>query len=381
MIKRLAVIADPLESIRAKGIDEGLSRYFNPAGFFDEVYFLSPDERTRSSCKGFEVIPARDVALPGLLRRLGIDVVRAYGGRWPAEMAVFFRAPNVPAVVSIHDRRPELLYPAVRWADIVLCVSAQARAQVLRYHSSPDRVWLRPNGVDLAQMKALPAAQWALLDSKYPLEQIILHIGRKSPEKNIETLINALTFIPSGTGLVMIGPGDDSALRRLAEAKGVLSRCVFIETIPNIELPVFYNWADCFCLPSLDEAMSNVVLEAMACGCPMVLSAASAAGVGIENGKEALIVDDPRSPEALACLILRVLEDKTSAADRGANAAIKAAQYDGRITAKKEAEQYQLIFEMRDSGLFEQPLLHIAARKADQYWTRLTRRIAREFKQ
>ena len=379
MIKRLAVIADPLESIKAKGLGEGLSQYFNPAGFFDEVFLISPEEPLRFKCKGFDVIPARDIELSGLLRSLKIDVVRAYGGKWPSEMAVFFRAPNVPAVVYLHDRRPEFLYPAIRWADIVLCVSAQARGQALKYHSSPDRVWIRPNGVNLSRMTQLPSAEWAGLAKKYPFQKVILHVGRKSPEKNIELLIKALSGIPVGTGLVMIGPGDDLALRRLAENQGVLSRCVFIETVPNNELPFYYNWADCFCLPSLDEAMSNVVLEAMGCGCPLVLSHAAAAGVGIEHEREALIADDMASPDALARLLGRIIDDRVLADALVCNAQAKVRQYDVTITAKKEAEQYQLILEMRDAGLFEQPLWQKFSRKADQYSTRLSRRIAREF--
>jgi glycosyltransferase involved in cell wall biosynthesis len=312
-----------------------------------------------------------------LLRALKVDVVRAYGGKWPVPMAVFFRAKDVPVVVSIHDRRPEMLYPSVRWADVVLCVSEQSRQQVLKYHSLPDRVWLRPNGVDLDRMRPCPLDQWQPLGRKYPFNKVILHVGRKSPEKNIELLIRALKYLPSGTGLVMAGPGDDSRLRQLAEEAGVSSRCVFIEMVPNAELPAFYSWADCFCLPSFDEAMSNVVLEAMACGCPMVLSSAAAAGVGVEDGKEALLVGDMRSAEGLAQLIMRVINDPLLADNLKADARLKAEKFDQKITARMEADQYQLVLEMRDAGLFEQPLMNIAARTIDHCWTRLAKKCSR----
>ncbi len=377
--KCLVVIPDPIESIRVKGLDRGLGSYFNPAGFFDKVYLISPMEPGRKSLDGFEIIPAKDVQLPVLLRELKADVVRAYGGKWPMEMAVFFRAQGIPAVVSIHDRRPELLYPSIRWADIVLCVSEQSRQLVLRYHPDPSRVWLRPNGVDLDRMKKLLPDQYASLKHRYGFEKVVLHIGRKSPEKNIELLIRALRYLPSGVGLVMIGPGDDQSLRYLAEETGVLSRCVFIETVQNSDLPAYYSWADCFCLPSFDEAMSNVALEAMACGCPSVFSTASAAGVGVQDDREALVLDHGQDASGLAEAIMRVLSDEALAQRLVKEAGLAVKKFDVKITSRMEADQYQKILQMQADGLLARSPWDHAARKIDHCKIRLERKCVRMF--
>lgn len=375
--RRLAVITDALEDARRKGLADDLGAYFNPAAFFDEVFVISPMEKWREKRPGFEVIPARDVELPGLLKEFKIDVCRAYGGRWPLEMAVFYRAEKVPVVVSIHDRRPGMLSSAVRWADVVLCVSEQARQQVLRHHHHPERVWLRPNGVDLGRMKPMDDKFFPELDRHHPFEKVILHVGRKSTEKNIELLIRALLHLPDGIGLVMIGPGDDAPLRALARQLGVGHRCSFVETVPNEKLAEYYNWADCFCLPSFDEAMSNVVLEAMACGCPSILSHAAAAGVGAVHGKEAWLVDDLRSPQSLAAAANRIFQDNALAGTLRENGFLTAAVYDKRITSRTEASQYQMILEMRDKGLFQISPLERALRVSDQQARRLWRAAVR----
>jgi len=368
-MRKLAVI--PIESV-AERRKKGLTNYasnLNPGGVFHEVVVLSPFESEETDYEGIRVVPTKDILLPVRLKELNIDVVRAYGGGATADMACYHRVSGIPAVVSIHDQRPEMLHPSVAYADVVFCVAPHVRDLVLRSRRNPERVWLRPNGVDLERMKPLSKEQcrqeigWDL-SAKY-----ILHVGRRTPDKNLKTLIEALAALPADWNLVACGLGNVAPLLGVAKQAGVAQRCRFLDTVPNSVLPMFYSAADCFCLPSLEEAMSNVVLEAFACGCPVVLSAAAAVGVEVRDGKEAVIVPDPRNSTDLAQAIKRVVEDKAFAKVLIREAAGKARMFEREAMELREAEHYQRILEMKDAGAFTlNPLAMVGLYFANQRW-------------
>jgi glycosyltransferase involved in cell wall biosynthesis len=96
--------------------------------------------------------------------------------------------------------------------------------------------------------------------------------------------------------------GDLDLIREL----GMGDRVDFLHFVPNDDLPLIYNLADCFAYPSFYEAFGLVQLEAMACGCPVI--AASSGAIPEISGGAALLFD-PRSPEELGEAILRVVGD------------------------------------------------------------------------
>jgi len=351
-MRKLAVI--PIESVadsRSKGLTNYAS-YLNPGGAFNEVMVLSPFEREETNYEGIRVIPTKAALLPARLKELHIDVVRAYGGGPAADMACYHRVSGIPVVVSVHDQRPEMLHSSVAYADVVFCVAPHVRDLVLRSHRNPDRVWLRPNGVDLERMRPLPKEEcrrgigWDL-SAKY-----ILHVGQRTPDKNLKTLIEAIAELPADWNLVAAGMGDVQPLLDVARRMGIDQRCRFLDTVPNSILPTFYSAADCFCLPSLEEAMSNVVLEAFACGCPAVLSAVAALGVGASDGKEAVVISDPRNPSLLAGAIKRVVEDRALASGLIREALGKARTFEREAMEMREMEHYDRILAMKDAGEF-----------------------------
>jgi alpha-1,3-rhamnosyl/mannosyltransferase len=203
-------------------------------------------------------------ALPRLLRRLGASLVHT-------QYALPLRCP-CPAVVTIHDlsfeRNPALMGKkdaavfrrvvprAARGAVRVFTVSERSRHDLERvYGVTPDRIVVTPNGVDPAFSPG---------DIGVPGRDYLLSVGVIEPRKNQRAAVAAAQAV--GLPLVIAGPANDQALavelRRLgARVEG------YVELDRLVEL---YRGAACLIQASLHEGFGLPVLEAMACGTPVV---------------------------------------------------------------------------------------------------------------
>ena len=312
MSRRLAVIpGEPIADYLRVGHDpDRLRGYYNPGGFFDEVFLLSPLEEDRDDLLGMRVYKTRDRQLRGAIKRLGIDVVRAYGGYWPCAMACDYKRRGVPVVVSVHDTNPDLLFPAIRKADYVWCVSSVVRDQVLGLFPHPDRVWLLPNRVCLDTMRPYAGPLTDPLLRRYPFRYRIVHVGRKVSQKNLDTVIRALSLLGDDYGLIAIGRGEVESYRSLAEDLGVGQRCFFLEAVENRDLPAYYSLPGCFCVPSRWEGFGVVFIEAMACGAVVVTSDIAPMNEFIRHQDNGLLVRDYERPGALAEMIRSACEQE-----------------------------------------------------------------------
>ena len=218
MKRRLAVVPiDPLRAYAAKGIGPRLEVYYNPAARFDEVFVLSRLERERTRRFGMEVIPTSTEEFASRLRELQIDVVRAYGGYRPADLACLNRVEGVPVIVSVHDTNPDLLHNSILQADYVLPVSGAVRRLLLSRGVPPERLIPFRNRIDLSLFKPrTDGTQREAIRSRFPDRRIIHHIGRKSAQKNLDTLLKALAVLGQEYAGILIGQGDESRYRGLA---------------------------------------------------------------------------------------------------------------------------------------------------------------------
>jgi glycosyltransferase involved in cell wall biosynthesis len=149
---------------------------------------------------------------------------------------------------------------AVRAADLVVVTTREAGAYLVTAHGvAPARLRVVPNHVDVERF----APGGAERD-----EARVLFVGRLSPEKNLATLVDAVAAVP-GLRLDLIGAGPErETLARRAAAAG--ARVQFRGTVPNDVLPRELNRAAMFALPSRYEGQPKALLEAMACGLPVL---------------------------------------------------------------------------------------------------------------
>jgi len=172
---------------------------------------------------------------------------------------------------------------------------------------SRARITVLHNGV--REMGAVPAAVAAarrtlgLGDN----DLVVLTVGRLSREKGQAHLIRALPALRGRARLVIVGDGPDrSALEDLARALGVQRSVVFAGMTANVS--PFYAMANVFVLPSLSEGSPNALLEAMACGLPVVATRVGGVPEIATDGATALLVP-PKDPLSLARAIDRLLDD------------------------------------------------------------------------
>ena len=309
-LRRLVVVpSDPIAAYEEAGY-EHLSRYYNPMGFFDDVLILSPHETEKRYAQGMRIQPTAPGGFLSEVRRFHPDCVRAYGGYWPADLVCLNKAADIPVIVSVHDKRPEMIHDSLCGADLVISVSEAVVQAVRRVGVPADRIQILPNRVDLNCFKAVyDEIRFAELDRLFPGDRHILFVGRKSEEKNPDTLIRALALLPEGYTAVFVGKGDESPSRAVAEKVGVSRRCYWVDAVKNTELPFWYSWCDCLCVPSRSEGFGVVFIEAAGSGCPIVTSNAPPMNEYLVHGESAHLVIENENPYELARALDQVCSD------------------------------------------------------------------------
>lgn len=231
-------------------------------------------------------------------------------------------------VVTVHDLAPlGAGEPAGRWglsarlwrwalsgalkAARLIADSRFTRDELLRWTDyPPQRAVVVPCGVSPAFRPLEDGARLEAVRARYRLSsgRLLLHVGHGAPRKNLPGLLRAVALV-QGTGdvsLVQVGAVPTEAERSLVAQLRLEDRVHWLGTVPADDLPALYNLADCLAFPSLYEGFGLPVLEAMACGTPVVCS--HLASLPEVAGDAALLVD-PREPTTLAQAVQEVLED------------------------------------------------------------------------
>ena len=174
---------------------------------------------------------------------------------------------------------------------------------------APARIEVMRNGVDLNLFRPLePAAQRALGRARLGLAgRTLLSVGLLIPRKGHDLAIRALALLPGVTLLIAGNGPEEAGLRALAKDCGVGGRVRFLGALSQPELREHYGAADALVLASSREGWANVLLEAMACGTPVIASdvggtaevvASPAAGVLMIERTPAALADAARRPFA-----------------------------------------------------------------------------------
>ncbi len=263
-------------------------------------------------------------------------------------------------VVTIHDilfetdphlfegafsaRSVSLIRRSARRAAMVLTVSEFSRRALLeRYELPPEKVIVTPNGVDRARFRPMESEP-AGIRKRYRLDgPFLLAVGRIEPRKNLPRLIRAFSRarqkLSRGIQLAIAGPEDFRSGEVFQEAERQTEGSIrFLGAVPDADLPALYNLAEALVYPSLAEGFGIPVLEAMACGTPVL---ASPRGALPEVGGDAVLWVDPEDEEAIAGGIETIVTD-SSLRDRLRKAGPERAErFQWKQTARLTLEAYR----------------------------------------
>jgi glycosyltransferase involved in cell wall biosynthesis len=209
----------------------------------------------------------------------------------------------------------QLIPKLARQVTGIITDSNYSKIRILdRLQISEDRLFVVPCGVDHLHFHPVDDYRIEQVRSQYKLDaEYILYVGSLAPHKNILTLLNAWSQLQSqhpGLALVIIG-ASGGVFARHAQQDGSLTssrkqRVVTLGYIPDAHLVALYSGALVYVHPSLSEGFGLTLLEAMACGAPVV---SAHAGSLPETAGEAALYFDPDSSEELTSQLSRVISD------------------------------------------------------------------------
>ncbi len=198
----------------------------------------------------------------------------------------------------------------MRNADRIISLCSQATSELLKEDIPADRVEQIANGVD--------TSRFTISTRHSNNQKMITFIGRLDGYKGVDCLLEAFRQIIQGcpdVKLKIVGDGPDALqLTRQAEALQIQGKVIFRGRQEDVAKEL--SETDIFVLPSLSEGMSNVLLEAMACGLPVVATAVGAAVDMISDRVNGMLVP-PGNPAALSNALIELLRNDVLAGSLG----------------------------------------------------------------
>ncbi len=297
------------------------------------------------------------VGFPHTVSQIGADL--AHVPYWAGPLSS-----PVPIIITIHDLIP-LLLPAyrgnilarlytglvaasARGAAAILTDSRAAGEDIARHLAiTADRIYPIPLAAG-SEYTAQPNLVFDMAVSrKYNLpSEYVLYLGGYDVRKNVENLIKAFTYVTTGYDipLVLAGrlPGRPTArfidVHHYIHLMGMADRVQIIGEVDEADKPALYRLARTFVYPSRYEGFGLPVLEAMACGKPVVVSSAPAL---VELVSDAAFTADPDDARRLAGSILATLTDARLAQELSQKALARAGEFSWERTAAMTLEVYQ----------------------------------------
>lgn len=235
-------------------------------------------------------------------------------------------------------------------ADLVLCISENTKKDVINILGIPEnKVWVTYMGVSeefrLYQDKDVIDD----LRIRFSLpERFILFVGTVEPRKNLNRLIEAYHILYSKNKikypLVIVGGKgwkNEPLYQRVKELK-IEDKLIFTGYVSDSDLPLFYNAATVFVYPSLYEGFGIPVIEAMACGVPVVTSNVSSLP---EVAGDAAILVNPEDPEEIASAIHKIVTDKVLYESLREKGFSQASKFTWAACAKKTLEAIHYVLD------------------------------------
>ena len=307
--------------------------------------------------------PRSQLDLPVRLRRLGADLYHAPNYMIPLCAFPRRRLGRIRCVTTIHDVIPMVfpqaaprsrkarLYPLYRWimrevgrrSDRIVTDSKASAADIVRH--------LRLDAALAANLRVIPCgvgARFRPAAARPPRAadrvRSVLYVGRFDPYKNVAVLIRAFARAraasPFPLRLTLAGAPDARypETRALVRELGLGDAVAWTGYLSDAQLVTAYQGADVLAHPSRYEGFGLQVLEAMACGVPVVCSNAASLP---EVAGDAAILQNPDDEKGFAQAIARVLTDDALAADLSSRGLRQAAQFTWERAARATLDVYR----------------------------------------
>ncbi|WP_163379822.1 glycosyltransferase family 4 protein [Cyclobacterium sp. SYSU L10401] len=221
-------------------------------------------------------------------------------GSWYQRLGNLYRRWNVPGVV--------------KKASYLFTVSHYEQERIVSHFGmDKNKVKVIYNGV-AGHFKRESPERMEIIQEKYGLpDTFILFLGNTDPKKNLKGVLQSLALLEAKKvdfpDLVMPDFGKEVLVSMLATmgAPQLINKIHLTGYIPNEDLPAIYSQALLFLYPSLRESFGLPILEAMACGCPVITSNTSSMP---EVAGEAALLIDPFEPETLSEGIEKLLKSR-----------------------------------------------------------------------
>ena len=262
--------------------------------------------------------------LPAEVRRRGIDVLLSAG------MTAPFRCPATSVLMLFdlqHINQPgnfpwyylpflrSIIYGSAKSADGVLTLSHQVKNDIIRsYHLPQESIEVTHLAVDHDAFMLHGSPDTNTVKARYGLpERFILYAASSLPHKNHERLFLAFKQVRDripGLKLVLTGARDKGGdtLIHMMQTMGIGQDVLLLGWLPFGDVPSIYRASEAFIFPTLHEGFGLPVLEAMACGIPVVCSKIEPL---LEVAGDAALFVDPYSPDRITRGIFAVLSDRT----------------------------------------------------------------------
>lgn len=362
MSERLLVITEELPGeLHAAGADaSSKAAYYNPADTFEGVALidwgrdsvwpglphrvlkLPPDAALHAwlaaiQAADFNAVmgdelkagwPGVPAAWLAAIREFAPTCVRAYGARWSGWLGLeVARELNVPVLCSLHNVIG-LASPVLKQAPLLMAVSDEVARAAIDAGADPARVVTVLNRVNRDRFS--PEGEVAAGPQGSPK---LLSVARDVEQKNLDRLLAACELAREkhpDLRLVHIGRSDRDWTK--------YPFVTHIGMVPNHEMPTWMRWADAFVLPSLWEGFGTVLIEALACGTPVIASNRAPMSEVVTHRWDGLLCD-PESVTDIARAIFE-LGDEGTRARLAAPARTSSEPYDFESISRRESALY-----------------------------------------
>lgn len=239
-----------------------------------------------------------------------------------------------------HIKLPRLMIlNAISLSDHVITVSQSLKDKLIKFGAAASKISSLRNGVDLGKYEFKSHARKELtsmlgVESCTP---IVIFAGWLIQRKRVDIVIETLSKHQSAIA-ILIGEGPKkNELKKLAHDLGVQNRIFFLGQKQPTDMPFYFSAADVLMLPSEREGWANVLLEAMACGTPVISRAVDGACELVTTPEAGRLVDQDDDVASYSNALKSLLEEKPSRA----KVRLFAENFDWRATSRGQYEIFR----------------------------------------